>query len=481
MKYSINNFLAFLFYIIVLWGCKKLTEVQTPFYNTSAETVFANNENSISVMTGVYTKMSTGNFNGAGSFPMFTSLSADDLTLHGAVGDEEYNAFYKNSLYSLQSGTTGSRFWAPLYNLVYICNAVVENLNLSNGVSQDVKEQLVGEALFCRAFLYFNLVNLYGDVPLILNTEFTQNAMAFRVERKTVYSQIIEDLNKAKELLSDKYLDGALREYSGPTISERVRPTRWAAKALLARVYLFTGHYNEAAAEATEIIDKVSYYKLVTVSDVFLKNNLESVWQIQPTRNDRNTEDARFYILTSSGPTANTTRPVYLSTSLVNLFDTADLRRKNWISFVTVNPGSQRFYYSSKYKNNSGVMTEYLVMIRLAEIFLIRSESNLKRGDLAGAAADLNRIRKRAGLADIQYSSVDELLLAVVNEKRRELFTESGHRWFDLKRLSIVDSVMKNVTPIKSNGRAWESYQQLYPLSFSEIFINPNLYQNKGY
>jgi hypothetical protein len=130
------------------------------------------------------------------------------------------------------------------------------------------------------------------------------------------------------------------------------------------------------------------------------------------------------------------------------------------------------------------------MMLRLAEQYLIRSEARAKQGDVAGAVADLNVLRKRARatatlavpnpLPDLSSSiTQDQALNAVLQENRVELFTEWGHRWLDLKRTQKVEEVMKVVTPLK--GGTWESSDQLYPIPSDDISRNVNLSQNPGY
>jgi hypothetical protein len=131
-------------------------------------------------------------------------------------------------------------------------------------------------------------------------------------------------------------------------------------------------------------------------------------------------------------------------------------------------------------------MTEYFMVLRLGEQYLIRAEARAKQGNIGGAQSDLNVIRNRAGLPNTTASDEASLITAILKERRVELFCEWGHRWFDLKRLGKIDEVMNIVTPIKSNGTVqWQSYKALYPLPLGDLFINniqnPYLTQNPGY
>ena len=122
------------------------------------------------------------------------------------------------------------------------------------------------------------------------------------------------------------------------------------------------------------------------------------------------------------------------------------------------------------------------MVLRLAEQYLIRAEASANSGDLGGAIKDLNTIRSRAGLPPLANSlNRSQVLSAVAQERKVELFAEWGHRWFDLKRTGAIDSVMSIVTPQKLPGSKWNSYQQLYPISLTQLSYNPNLKQNPGY
>jgi hypothetical protein len=182
-----------------------------------------------------------------------------------------------------------------------------------------------------------------------------------------------------------------------------------------------------------------------------------------------------------------------LTKFLLNTFDTADQRAAlgNWINRTIYNSSStskDTAYYVFKYKvaNSTGVtsvaaMTEYFMVLRLAEQYLIRAEARAQQNNIGGAQSDLNIIRTRAGLPNTTSSTKDDLLSAILNERRHELFCEWGHRWLDLKRTGKVDAVMSVITPLKANGLPWQSYQQLYPLQKSELDRAPNLTQTPGY
>jgi hypothetical protein len=248
--------------------------------------------------------------------------------------------------------------------------------------------------------------------------------------------------------------------------------------ALLARTYLYTQDWLDAETQTDSVISNSSLYGLDTLNGVFLKNSNEAIWQLQPVNNGWNTADAEVFVIPPTGPDPYN-YPVYLSPFILNSFETGDLRRLNWVDSVIV--GNTAYYYPYKYKSATfdNPVTEYLMVLRLGELYLIRAESEIELNDLPDATNDLNIIRNRAGLPNTSATTKIELLAAIQHERQVELFTEWGHRWMDLKRTGEVDTLMSTVCPIK--GGSWQSYQQLYPLPLSDIQEDHNLTQNQGY
>jgi hypothetical protein len=488
--YSINKLFILIAIVatICICGCKKFSEVKAPVTSVNESNVYATDATAISVLTGLYMGMSTSTsfFTGSQGISLYGGLLADEFTLYNGISttDPKYY-YYTNSLYSDASGTQGTQFWG-IYNSIFTCNAAIEGLSKSSSLTPSVKQQLLGEAKFMRAFFYFYLVNLYGDVPLVLNTDWQENVANARVSKDEVYSNIIQDLKEAKDLLSTDYLDGTLQKYSATL--ERVRPTKWATSALLARAYLYDGnltgsaaYYTNAESEASSVISNTALYDTVSLNNVFLKNSKEAIWQLQPINSQWNTEDARIFMLSTSPAGLNSSHPVYLDSNLYKSFDNQDKRKTNWLKSYTDFSGTYYFPYKYKSAIQNNPLTEYLMVLRLGEQYLIRAEARAQLNNISGAAADLNIIRVRAGLSPTTSNDQPSLLAAILKERRLELFSEWGHRWFDLKRTGKVDELMTIVTPLKSNGGAWKSFQQWCPIPFKDIQGDPNLIQTSGY
>jgi hypothetical protein len=469
--------IAMIFFMLP-FSCRKFIEVNPPFTGLNGGNVFTSDETATAVLTDIFALMSSGNIVMAGnnitSTPLYISLAADELVLHD-LNTPDLLDYYRNDL----KKSSMPNYWETIYSQIFSANNAIDGLTNSTGLSVAVKQQLLGEARFIRAFFYFYLSNMYGDIPLVLSLDYKANALLPRVPLVAAYQQIINDLKEAQTLLSTSYLKGNATTPYPSGEEERVRPTTWAATAMLARTYLYTGDYMAAEAAATKVINQADLYSLPSLNETFLKNSKEAIWQLQPVgaNEQANTGEGRLFVLPTTGPNVN--HPVYLNSRLLNKFEMGDLRKDNWIDSVAVR--GVVYYYPYKYKigNVAAATQEYPTILRLAEQYLIRAEARAAKNDIAGAQNDLNMIRRRAGLPNTYAADKTALFNAILWERQRELFTEWGHRWFDLKRSGRLDAVMNIVTP--SKGGAWRPYQALFPVPQTDIDRNPNLFQNPGY
>lgn len=477
IKFLKTNLPIFILIVFSI-GCKKLVEVEPPINRVTSENVYSTDPTAIAVLTGIYAKMSNNSFafvTGTNSISVLSGLSSDELTLAGGTANSNATLvrFYANSLTFNENVP-----WQGIYNCLYTVNTALERLDGSNDLTPAIKDQLIGEAKFIRAFCYFYLTNLYGNIPLTLTSDYRINANLSRVNKSEVYQQIIFDLKDAKNLLSSTYLDATLLN----STQDRVRPSKWAATALLARVYLYTGDWVNAESEATTLINN-SLFGLSTLPNAFLKsslNNKEAIWQLQPVNSNWNTEDARAFVL--NGVPGNNF-PVYLDTLLIKSFEVGDGRRTNWTKDTVFSSKKYSFAYKYKIAKSNSPVNEHLMVLRLAEQYLIRAEARAQQSKLAGAIDDLDKIRLRASVPLVSITNPgitkDDLINAILHERQLELFTEWGHRWLDLKRTNNVDAVMSIITPLK--GGVWSSNWTLYPIPYRDLQYNLNIDQNSGY
>ena len=445
--------------LLLLSSCEDFVDIEPPKTQIVAETVFSNEASATSAITGIYSRMIESGFASGDivSYTLFGGLSADELTSYSSNNIE----FFDNSL-TVDNGSVNGFLWKQPYEYIYSANAVIEGLDNSSGVSEEVKQQLEGEAKFIRAFCFFYLTNLFGDVPLHLTTDYRITSIASRTLQSQVYQQIITDLKDAQSLLTDDY-----------TTEERVRPNRSVATALLARAYLYTQDWANAEIQASTVITNSGTYVLENdLNNVFLAVSSEAIWQLKPVQPGVNTNEGRSFILTGSPVNE---QGVALSNELMNAFETGDNRFNSWVN--SFDDGMETFFYPFKYKIEEGDPgIEYSMVLRLAEQYLIRAEARAQQENIAGAQTDLNRIRNRAGLGNTTANDRPGLLLAIEQERQVELFMEWGHRWLDLKRTNRSDAVLE---ALKSPN--WEPTDTLYPIPQRERESNPNITQNLGY
>ncbi|TAJ47420.1 MAG: RagB/SusD family nutrient uptake outer membrane protein [Chitinophagaceae bacterium] len=437
-------------------SCKKFIEVPIPVNQQATVTVFSDEATATSAVNGLYSSMMIQNFGILNSgITLYPALSADELI--NTNPNATISSFTENTLNS-ENTIIEFDLWKRSFNYIYQTNAILKGLSNSNSLSMAVKNQLMGEAKFVRALCYFYLINIFGDVPYIVTTDYQENSVAARVPKATIYNSIQTELQEASNLLGNDY----------PSTG-KVRPNKWAAISLLARVYLY--RENWAAAEQTaSLVINSGIYSLSGLNNVFVANSTEVIWQLMPVLTFLNTADGLTFI-----PFSATVRPAYgLTAQLMNSFETGDQRLSSWTKSNIVS--GVVYYYPFKYKVRSGsAVTEYNTLFRLPELYLIRAEARTMQNKIAEAKTDLNVIRTRAGLSNSSAGSQVSMVTAIEHERQIEFFAECGHRWFDLKRTGRADAVLGSIKT------SWQATDALYPIPLTDIQTNPSLTQNPGY
>lgn len=475
-SYKINHsFICFLLLTAMLGSCKKLLEVDPPIDTMTTKEVFSNNKQAEWAVSSIYSKMINGEnpasysavpveWFAAGLSTLQGGLSADELVaLQGTIADDPDVYSNQNRLSALASGRT-DKLWFSCYKIIYDACAVLEGLegSTSQFLTDSVKKQLTGEVLALRAFSYFYLVNFFGDLPLVLTTDFNKTVAISRSPVSRIYQQIREDLVKASSLLNADYAHAG---------DERVRVNKWFAESLLARVYLYTGDYQKAIASANAVIGQSSLFGIEEeLSNVFRKNSRETVLQLKQTdeypKPNGNTPEGNYFFITGH---------FYyeLSGQLMNSFEATDKRKAAWTEVRDSKT------IPAKYRNITG--QEYYMVMRLAELYLIRAEAAvlLNPANVNDAIADINVLRKRAGVDELQQNLAPSLVVeAIAHERQVELFMEWGHRWLDLRRTGKAHDVL---SVISYKQPWWGDYQFLYPIPAEEIRRNGQLEQNPQY
>jgi hypothetical protein len=443
--------LKYLIIVIIpfVLGCKKLIEVGTPQNQLTSDKIFSDTTAATAAMANVYTtyeKSIDPNYN------KWMSIYTDELISANSSSDD---AEFNSSKLTANNGII-LNFWSQNYSAIYSCNQIIEQLQNTKKLPVPLAISLTGEAKFLRAFSNFYLVNSFGPIPLILTTDVDQTAKAPRSDTATVYNQIVKDLQDAQNSLSATYIG-----------TGKVRANKFAATALLARVYLYQRKWAEAETQSSLVINS-GLYHLSSLSSVFQANSDETVlafWTQDGYISDAPT------LIPSSGP------PNYLATAnLESSFESGDQRKGSWLQATIAN--GTNYYYPFKYQNNNTNTgaPEYLVALRLAELYLIRAEARAEQGNISGAVQDLNVIRQRAGLPALSTSiGQTNCLNAAMQEWRAEFFMEWGHRFLELKRTGRINGVMS------AYRSTWLSRAVSLPIPQNELTYDPFLTQNSGY
>ena len=460
MTRNLKNILLSLLVLQLFGSCKKFIEAPPPSSFLVPSQVFADSAGATAAITGIYINMWNRGGTPAfanGGIDVYAGISSDEMTGTSTVSfTQELNL---NTIATTNSYV--STLWTTAYNYIYGANACIAGVINDSVLSPSVRARVMGEAKFVRAWLHFNLVNLFGPVPLILSTDFNLTAVQPRTSVDSVYAQIFADLLSASSLLAND-----------PAPISNIRPNWYTVNALLARVSLYRGKWTDAAAYATKAIGG-SYSLLSDLDEVFLTGSQEAIWQMPAAYTGYNTVVGNLTV-----PYNGSTYLQYLATPwILAAFEPGDQRAAHWVGSVAV--GTTTRYYPFKYKlktdYSSSPPQEAYTVFRLAEQVLIRAEARAEQGDLTDAATDLNAIRSRAGLGPTTASNQTDLLAAILHERQVELCFEEGFRWFDLKRTGTIDAVLGTVKP------TYKPYAALYPIPFTQTQLNPFLTQNPGY
>lgn len=380
------------------------------------------------------------------TYLLFADLASDNMIHPSEATSSEYLEVDNNDILPENESIDG--IWRSAYEGINLANNVITKVPTIAGMSDAEKAQALGELHFIRALNLFNLLNFFGPLPLKLTpTVGTGNVDVPRSSVDAVYDQIISDLTFAEGNLAKS--------------SVKVRASKLAATALLARVYLYQRDYARAANKAQSVIDSLDY-TLLPYHEIFMDRSAESIFEIDFTATSR--QRIAEYTLPTSMAGRREAAP---SADMINAYEPGDERKD--VSIHSAGGAA----YAAKYED---LVTgeENVIVLRLAEMYLIRAEALARtEGDIATIQEDINAVRNRAGLDDTDADTYPALLTAIEQERRVE-FAFEGHRWFDLVRTGRALDVVPTVTHID---------QMLFPIPAEEILNNlhPDMKQNHGY
>lgn len=465
LKYK--NILIFCFVSILgvfTTSCSKVLETQ-PRQSVDSELAIRDITGLRSLLISCYDGLQ-----GAGYYGQRMMLAPDILADNVRLTNANSNRYFQERVNTIFTGVAtlwGS--YGTINNINYFL-AGIDNANTNDAE----KRQLKGEALFLRGLIYFDMARIYSyeptkvikqwDTGVVLRTTPTKDVTDANLrQRSTVtetYLQIEKDLKEAVELLS--------------ATTTRQRANKAAAQAILARVYLYWEKWADAAKLASDALN-ITQARLATgvgYADAFRTSpNPESLFEInyvQATETLGSNESMQSLTTQVTGSWAD----IVPTDELFNLYEASDTRRNMYVSSTKQ---GERVNFIQKFTGARGPWTDNIPVIRISELLLIRAEAYASSGQADLALTDLNRIRQRSGASVVAGVAGEQLVDAILRERRLELAFE-GHRWFDLKRKGrdITKAGLSATVP-------YTDVRILAPIPIAEIQLNPTLKQNPGY
>jgi starch-binding outer membrane protein, SusD/RagB family len=448
---------------ISLISCTKVLD-QQPQASLNPETAFSTRTGVEAGLLGIYDGFQSGDHYGLAIW-IYADLYADNLAHTGTF--PTFAQIANKQL--LADNTNIGGMWNRIYNTINRANNVIVQAEKLNDPAFN-KVAAIAEARALRAIAYFDLLRFFGGstggyakaggvgIPLYTQPTLSpaDGAPKSRATEADVYTQILADLDFAI--------------LNVPATAAVGRLTKNAVTAMRARVQLYREQWSDAEIMATNVISQFAAQPNgglvagVDYANLWLSKNVrpESIWELQYFADDGNSGAFYYY------PNANGGRnEITSSSSLALAHETGDLRRA--INVTAAAPGIPA-NKTRKFSRTAG--DDNIILIRLAELYLIRAEARARKipSDIAGAQADLNVIRTRAGLSPTTAATTDNLILAIQQERRIELAHE-GHRWFDLRRYNTYGAL--GIT---------ESFRSLWPIPQREVLTSGGIIaQNSGY
>jgi len=436
-------------------SCEKFLD-REPLSQVTKDSYFNSETNANAAVVGMYRSM-LSSFGYGQSMIIVPEFSAQHVSHSGQFA--EYENFATYNVQTINPWT--ANMWKSIYATINAANNIIAGVTEMDDaiISEESKNKFVGEAKFVRALEYFFLVRAFGRVPLeTMPTEEGDDLATPQATVEEIYTQITADLTDAVSLLTDG---------TGDVSTAKGRASQLAAKALLAKVYLyqasFSNDYSQAATLAKEVIDDERFSLVQDYGSIWgAENTAEAIFELQFDEQVTNA-------LAAVGNDNASMLFFAKGTIPFELYEETDKRRD-----VTVKLGSSDRYYIGKLPNNAPA-TQNVPLIRLAEVYLIHAEAQARTDNAVSMAsyASLEKVQARAGVVKPieTYVNLDAYIRAIQEEKERELLFE-GETWFDYCRTGLALE--------KYEGLESADYF-LYPIPESQRGLNPSLDQNDGY
>src|SRR3546814_692316 len=449
---------------IFMAGCEELLK-EEPSTFLSEEATFSTQEGAVAATLGIYAALRVQGYYGQ-QFPTYLIFNSDYGL--GRAG------FQPAGIYQLDAANIDriGNVWTSIYSKINRANIVIQKIPEVQGMEPSLGEQLIAEARFLRALGYYNLVRCWGDVPLRLAPPVLNDLSLERAPEADVYAQIIEDLEFAETKLPDAYP------------SETGRVTKWAAKTLLADVYLTRERWSEAAAKAKEVIDSEQFELVrVTSSEDFqekifgpgIATHSEDILSIKYSVERSNDGLIRFFHKAEPGYSKGGPHAIlgnldsFIGQGEWKNEQSPDLRRNHSLysgkDTVYLNEAVQMLF--RKFRGTKTDVSNATPLLRYPEALLIfaEAESQANGGPTAAAYEALNKVHRRAYGKDpgvpaptVDFSAgmnMEAFRDTVLMERAKEFLVESK-RWFELLRTNTALEVIQALDlPITEKHIRW--------------------------
>tara|TARA_R110000751_G_scaffold93282_2_gene182253 strand:- start:21373 stop:22806 length:1434 start_codon:yes stop_codon:yes gene_type:complete len=466
--------------LIALSSCSDFLELE-PEYLTNEASFYKTEADFETAMIGNYSELQ--NIYNA-SLLRLTELTTDNAYIQWT--SPTASEFECDEMRLSAANTEVNTVWNLSFKTIVRSNTVLNRIADAE-LSEGVKRQYQGESYFLRAYNYFNLVRLFGDLPLIEGVFNSPDEIAtFDMTRRPVseiYSFIISDLEQAISLLQ------------GVEMSKS-RASSSAAKALLGKVYLTQKNYPEALTTLKSVIDSQEYILQDDYGTMFTNNNdelPESIFEIKYISGNIGEGNDFSGLFTPPSFNAaifpnnmNGSGRIVPTLDVRGSYENGDLRRELSIrdSLLLLDGTYEQLQYGLKFVDfTNGLQGDggvNFTPLRYADVLLMYSEALNESDRTDEAYPFINAIRDRAGLEDLSGLSKEEFALALEHERRVEFLSE-GQRWFDLARTGRTIQVLNSYFQRIGSSFSVTPEELLMPLPQREIDIDPNLKQNPGY
>ena len=458
----------------LLIGSLLLTSCEDQLYQnpvTSKELGnFLRNETEVEeYVNAVYASLQNSGLYGS-YLPTATEIQSDN-TFDEVPANDNGNYGQLDQFAIIPANDIVTNIWQQAYVTIQRANVVLNRIDKVPYAITTTRQARIGEMKFIRALLYFHLVRLYGDVPLV--TKETTNPNEYfgqgRAQSALVYTQIIADLTDAISVLP-------------ASSSQPGRVIKTAAQTLLGTVYLTQKKYSDAKTQLLSVATSGQHALMTDPATVFAinnENNKEIIFAVQYASGvNGNTEgSAMFQLFAPSGTVSGAKGHNLPTKSLYALYTTTDKRRTAYVTTTSAGiPWSRKLTQPSVITDGGSDV----VVLRYADVLLKLAEAENELGNTSNAIPYLNQVRTRAGLSNTTAVTQAELRSAIDLERRLELINE-GHRWYDLLRTGTAIQVMNDWFKANNILVTITSKDLLLPIPQGQIDTDPSIKQNPGY